>query len=127
LVVDDDRDTVESTVTLLRLHGFRVAGATCWEQAAVAAVTQPPDVALIDLAMPGVDGCEFAHRLRGVAARPPLLVAVTGLSTDRSQQRASAAGFALYLVKPVAPAGLVTLLRQCEQARGDETPNPTAC
>jgi CheY-like chemotaxis protein len=75
--------------------------------------------------MPGVDGCEFARRLRAAAARPPLLIAVTGLASEWSQQRAYAAGFALYLVKPVAPAELVALLRQCEQAR-DEAVHPAA-
>ena len=120
LVVDDCRDTVESAVALLRMHGFRAAGATCWEQAAVAAVSLPPDIAIIDFVMPGVDGCEFARRLLAAAAssHPPLLIAITEPNTDWDRQRASAAGFVLYLTKPVPPGELINVVRQCVQARG---------
>jgi CheY-like chemotaxis protein len=128
LVVDDCRDTVETTVTLLRIHGFRAAGATCWDQAAVGAVSHPPDIALIDLVMPGVDGCEFARRLLATAAtsRPPLLIAITGRDTDWDRQRAFAAGFVLYLTKPVPPDELINVIRQCADSR-NEASHPAAC
>ena len=57
LVVHDEPDLVESTVALLRLHGFRAAGALGGWEAIVSAAADSPDVALIDLAMPDVDGC----------------------------------------------------------------------
>ena len=111
LVVDDDRDTAESTAYLLALHGFRAAPARGGAEAVRLASADPPDVALVDLMMPGMDGFEVAARLRELARpRPPVLVAVTGLATDGDRARAEAAGFVLYLVKPVPPEELVALL-----------------
>ena len=84
----------------------------------MAAAADPPDVALIDIAMPGVDGYEVARGIgRACAGQPPVLIAGTGMSADWDQGRAHAAGFALYLIKPVAPEALITILRQCQQAR----------
>jgi CheY-like chemotaxis protein len=78
----------------------------------------PPDVALVDLGMPGVDGYEVARRLRaGHTARPPILIAVTALGHAWGGTPARAAEFHLYLTKPVPPAELVAVLRQCDQAR----------
>ena len=119
LVVDDEPDLVDTCVTLLALHGFRAAGALDGRRAIESAAADPPDVALVDLSMPGVDGFEVAHQLRA-GDHPPVLVAVTGLKSDWDRQRAHDAGFALYLVKPVAPEELVTIVRQCGQARGWE-------
>jgi CheY-like chemotaxis protein len=119
LVVDDEPDIVESTITLLDLHGFRPAGATGGEEALRLAADDPPDVALIDLGMPGVDGFEAARRL-GELARPPFLIAVTGRPMNWDRGRAFAAGFQIYLTKPVPPGELVDLLRQCEHAHAEK-------
>ncbi|HVL13232.1 MAG TPA: response regulator [Gemmata sp.] len=116
LVVDDDPDVVETTVTLLDLHGYRAAGATGGGEALAAAAADPPAVALVDLGMPGVDGFQLARRLKDLPAAP-LLVAVTGRTSDADRERAGRAGFAAYLVKPVPPAELLDLVRLCEQAR----------
>lgn len=116
LVVDDEPDTVWSTVALLELHGYRATGAGGGREAIEAARSDPPDVALIDLSMPGVDGFEVARRL-GELARPPLLVAVTGRPLNWDRGRAFAAGFQIYLTKPVPPDELVALLGQCDKAR----------
>jgi CheY-like chemotaxis protein len=118
LVVDDDADTVESTVTLLELHGFRATGALGGREAVEAAAVDPPDVALVDLAMPGVDGCETARRLRS-SGKQPVVIAVTGLASDGAREQAHEAGFALHLLKPVPPEELVTLVRKCMQLRGN--------
>src|SRR5262245_2440136 len=112
LVVDDDLDTVETTATLLQLHGFRALAALGGAEAIHVASAERPDVALVDLLMPGIDGFEVARRLRLVLARPPLLVAVSGCGTEGDRERASAAGFDLHLVKPVDPERLIALLRQ---------------
>ena len=115
LVVDDDRDTAESTAYLLALHGFRAAQARTGTEALSLASADPPDVALIDLVMPGMDGFEVACRLRGPApARRPLLVALTGWVSDGDRQRAREAGFHHYLVKPAPPAELLALLDRCQ-------------
>ena len=117
LVVDDDRDYVESTVTLLRLHGYRARGETSGGRAVEAPAADPPDVALVDLAMPGLNGFEVARRLRRLPA-PPFLVAVTGRTAAWDQQQAALAGFGVYLTKPVPPDDLIDLLRMCDQSRG---------
>ena len=91
LVVDDEPDAVESTVTLLALSGFRAEGARGGREAVELAAADPPNVALIDLSMPGVDGFEVARRLRELA-RPPLLIAVTGRPLDWDRGEAARAG-----------------------------------
>jgi DNA-binding response OmpR family regulator len=118
LVVDDDRDTAESIATLLTLHGFRATCAFGCDGALVSAAANPPDVALIDLTLPQSDGYEVARRLRAFGlVRSPILIAVTGRREDWNRARAAESGFLLYLVKPVPPDELVSLLRQCEQGR----------
>jgi CheY-like chemotaxis protein len=96
LVVDDDPEIVETSVAILSLRGFRAAGALGGREAVSAALASTPDVALVDLAMPDVDGFEVARRLRAMDV-PPVLVAVTGLGSDWDRQRAYEAGFVLYL------------------------------
>ena len=118
LVVDDHPDTAESTAALLALHGFRATHALDCGGAVRAALAEPPDVAVIDVLMPGGDGFELAARLGELGLpRPPLLVAVTGRPLSWDRQRALAAGFRAYLTKPVPPDELVELLRRCERDR----------
>jgi CheY-like chemotaxis protein len=114
LVADDDPDTVESTVTLLGLHGFRASGALGGRAALRAARADPPDVVLIDLEMPGVGGCDVARCLRGDGGFGPVLVAVTGRYSEEDRLAAEAAEFDHYLLKPVPPAALVALLKAIE-------------
>jgi CheY-like chemotaxis protein len=117
LVVDDDPDAVWSAVTLLSLNGYRAAGALGGREALDAAADDPPDVALVDLMMPGVDGFEVARRLGEMRApRPPIVIAVTALGEERGGDRAVEAGFHLYLTKPVPPADLLAVLGICERA-----------
>jgi CheY-like chemotaxis protein len=64
LIVDDDRDTAECTALLLRGFGHRVQVACDGPSACQAAVSKPPDVVLLDLTLPGIDGWEVARRLQ---------------------------------------------------------------
>jgi CheY-like chemotaxis protein len=115
--VDDEPDFAESTAEMLALHGFRATPARGGAEALAQAAAEPPDVALIDLAMPVMDGCEVARRMREVVApRKPVLVAVTGMVSDGDRLRADAAGFHHYLVKPVPPAELLAALGECQAA-----------
>jgi CheY-like chemotaxis protein len=97
------------------------------------AVALRPDVALIDLGLPGIDGYEVAKRIRSaLGAASPLLIALTGYGAPEQRSQALAAGFDLHIVKPVEPERLSLLLdeysatpptsaRQAEQAASIET------
>jgi signal transduction histidine kinase/ActR/RegA family two-component response regulator len=113
LVADDHHDSAESLATLLRLLGHEVRVVYDGPAALETARTFKPQVGLLDIAMPGMDGVEVAQRLR----RQPglehiLLVALTGYGRDEDRQRSSDAGFNAHLVKPVDVAALNALLAQ---------------
>jgi two-component system CheB/CheR fusion protein len=114
LVADDCPDTRDSLALLLRLWGFRVAQAEDGLAALSLAASFRPDVALLDLAMPGLDGYEVARRLRsepGLSGM--LLVAVSGHGRREDRDRALAAGFDCHLTKPLEPRQLRLLLDGC--------------
>jgi CheY-like chemotaxis protein len=102
LVVDDNRDTVETLAMLLRLNGHEVETATDGAQAVENAVSFKPDVVLLDLGLPGMHGHEVCRHIREQVGPPrPLLVAVTGHSQQDVQRQSYAAGFDAHLLKPV--------------------------
>jgi CheY-like chemotaxis protein len=111
LVVDDCPDTVASCAELLELYGHDARTAECASEALALLDGWEPDVALVDLWMPGTSGFELARRLRVRGARCPLLVAVTGLDTKTYRDRAEEVGFDHFLVKPVDPDLITDLLR----------------
>jgi len=111
LVVDDDADTADSLADLLALHGYAARAATCGADALALAAADPPDVLVLDIRMPGMDGWELARRFAG-ARKPPLVVAVSGCGTDADRQRSGEAGVHLHLVKPVEPAVVLGILRR---------------
>ena len=111
LIVEDDRDNADMTACLLELDGHRVEHAAHGRAALRAVRKCPPDVMLIDLAMPGMDGFEVARRVRALELRKrPFLVAVTGHGLPVHRQRSHEAGMDLHLLKPVAASVLQTLL-----------------
>jgi CheY-like chemotaxis protein len=112
LVVDDDRDTADSVALLLRLHGHAAHVAHSGPDALHMAEQQPPDVVLLDIGLPGLDGYEVAKRLRAMPwERRPLLIALTGFGTDRDRRRSAEAGIDLHWVKPADPEWLRLLDR----------------
>jgi DNA-binding response OmpR family regulator len=117
LVVDDHPDAADSLAEVLALHGHRPRVALGGADALAMAESEPPDVVLTDLVMPGVDGFELARRLRERTGSPPVLVALTGCGSARDRERVITAGFDLYLVKPVEPAALVGVLRNFTRAK----------
>ncbi len=111
LVVDDNRDAADSLSMLVNLwrHDGRAAydGATALEMASV----RQPDVVLLDLSMPKMDGCQMARRLRRQAAfADTLLIAVTGWTDQAHRLLCDNAGFDHYLLKPIDLARLENLL-----------------
>jgi DNA-binding response OmpR family regulator len=102
LVVDDDHDTADSLAVLLYLVGYHARAAYGGIEAQRLAGEERPDVVVLDLLMPGVDGWELAHRLHPAPPdRRPLLIALTGCEGREDRRRAGEAGIDLYLVKPV--------------------------
>jgi PAS domain S-box-containing protein len=101
LIVDDDEDTAESLAMLLQASGHDVRMAHDGPAALEAALDYRPDVMLLDIGLPMLNGFEVAERLRQQAEiRDTVLVAVTGYGQERDRQRTQQAGFDYHLVKP---------------------------
>lgn len=102
LVVDDNLDAAEGLAMLLSLRGHDVATAYDGQHAIEQARKLQPDVVLLDIGLPRLDGFEVARRLREEhTSRPMLLVALTGYGQERDRVRAREAGFDHHLLKPV--------------------------
>jgi CheY-like chemotaxis protein len=111
LVVDDNIDAAETLAGILRLHDQDVSVAHDGEAALQMAGVIQPDIVLLDLDLPKVDGLEVARRLRaGSPARPLLVVATTGFGQEEDRRRTAEAGFDHHLVKPIDPEVLHSLL-----------------
>ena len=111
LVVDDNADLAASTVALLGLWGHEVRALHNGREVLDTALSFRPDVILLDIGLPGMDGFEVARQLRGVAAlEPTRLIAMTGYGQERDRLRSAQVGFDAHLVKPVQPAVLKALL-----------------
>ena len=102
LVVEDNDDARHMLVAALALDGHQVHAAPDGESGLELARQAPPDVALIDIRLPGMDGYEVARRLRAANKRRRIaLVALTGFGQSEDRRRAFDAGFDAHLVKPV--------------------------
>jgi CheY-like chemotaxis protein len=111
LVVDDNADTAASLSTMLRIMGHDVCTAHDGAQAVDAAAAYRPDMVLLDIGLPKLNGYEAARRIReqpwGKAMK---LIALTGWGQEEDRRRAKEAGFDEHVVKPVEPAALEQLL-----------------
>ncbi len=102
LVVDDNVDAADSAAEILRLLGNNVSVAYDGLAAVHAVDEWQPDVVLLDIGLPGIDGYEVARRVRqSPFGKGVVLVALTGWGQDKDKERASDAGFDLHWVKPV--------------------------
>ena len=111
LVVDDNVDAAEALSRILRLQGQEVCVAHDGHAALRMAVAMQPDIVLLDLALPKMDGLEVARRLRAEwPIRPMLLVATTGFGQEEDRRRTAEAGFDHHLVKPIDLQVLRSLL-----------------
>jgi CheY-like chemotaxis protein len=102
LVVDDNRDSADSMVVLLRLAGHRVHSALDGPSALKLAVRIQPQVVLLDIGLPGMSGYEVARALRAdTATHGAAILAMTGYGQDEDRRLTHAAGFDAHFVKPV--------------------------
>ena len=124
VIVEDSQDSREMLRYLLEHAGHEVYEAVDGPSAVESILRIAPDVALVDLGLPGFDGCEVARRVRAAeSGRAVQLVAMTGYGQPEDVRRAKAAGFDAHLVKPVDPARVAALIRGEPAASG---PEPTS-
>jgi signal transduction histidine kinase len=110
LVADDNIDAGESLAMLLRLDGHEVELASNGAQAVELFDRMKPEVAILDIGMPGLNGYEVAQRIRQKARTGVTLIAVTGWGQEADKARAAASGFDHHFTKPVEPAVLSALI-----------------
>jgi signal transduction histidine kinase len=113
LVVDDNRDGADSLAVLLKLSGHEVQTAHDGLEAVEAAAKYQPDVILLDIGLPKLDGYQAARRIREQQRdKSPLLVALTGWGQEEDRRRSAEAGFDTHMVKPLDLAALSKLLAE---------------
>jgi CheY-like chemotaxis protein len=111
LVVDDNRDSAESLAMLLEVHGHQAFRAHDGLEAVEAATRLQPDVILLDIGLPTLNGYETARRIRERrGGKRPMLVALTGWGQEEDRRRSEEAGFDAYMVKPVDYRALEKML-----------------
>jgi PAS domain S-box-containing protein len=111
LLVDDHRDVVDGLSRLLSVLGYDVRAAQDPLDAIEVAEAFRPQVAILDIGLPRMDGYTLARELRThLADSPPMLIALTGYGQPHDRQRSEASGFALHLVKPIDVDELIVAL-----------------
>lgn len=111
LIVEDDDDSRDMLSELVAMLGHRAVGAANSAEAMKHLNDALPTIALIDIGLPDVDGCEVAQMVRAHPAGQRMhLVALTGYSDGRTRETARAAGFDDFLVKPILPDTLQAVL-----------------
>jgi signal transduction histidine kinase len=112
IVVEDEEDIRDAMQALLESWGLAVQVAEDGGSGLQMILDRRPDVALVDIAMPGIDGYTVARRVRNkLGASAPRLVALTGFGREEDRKRAHEAGFDTHLIKPAAPRDLRRALR----------------
>ena len=111
LVVDDNPDTADGLARLINSFGYKARAVYGGQQAIEESAAFEPDMALIDIGMPDLDGYETVRRIREQRANVHvIIVAVTGWSRDEDKRRAYEAGFDLHVAKPMDAGKLKELL-----------------
>jgi CheY-like chemotaxis protein len=125
LVVDDNRDAAEVLAETLRVYGHEARLAFDGPGALDVAASFHPEVALLDIGLPVMDGYELARRLRELPeGRSMRLIAVTGYGQESDRRRSREAGFDRHLVKPIDVTTLDSLIEQL--FRGSDVPPPSS-
>ena len=111
LVVDDNRDATDSMAMLLSVWGHDTRIANDGPSALGLAAEFQPEVVILDIGLPGMDGYEVARRMHEMPGlRGTVLVAMTGYGQEEDRMRSKAAGFARHVVKPADPGALRAML-----------------
>jgi two-component system CheB/CheR fusion protein len=114
LVVDDNDDAARSLAMLLKTMGHEVRVANDGESGLRMATVSHPDLVILDIGMPGMDGYEVARRLRASNSFPMTIIALSGYGQEGDRQRSREAGIDAHVVKPLEPGaleGLIAALR----------------
>ena len=118
LIVDDSADCRESLRLLLTLMGYHVETAADGAAGVRQGLASPPDVAVVDVGLPGLDGFAVGRRLREALGPGLILVALTGYGDPETTRELAAAGFDDHLVKPVDLHTLQSLIRSARSSVG---------
>jgi CheY-like chemotaxis protein len=122
LVVEDNADARRVLALLVQAWGHAVTTAGDGPEALAVSAESPPDVVLIDLGLPGLDGYEVAHRLHErTTPKCPFVIALTGYGTAADRQRSAQAGADIHLPKPADPGVLERLLGRMGQILAEPT------
>jgi CheY-like chemotaxis protein len=123
LIVDDNRDATDSMAMLLKMEGYDVRVAYDGQQALDAVGNSRPDVILLDIGLPGMDGFQVAQRVRADPDnRAIVIVAVSGYGQEEHRARSNQAGCDHHLVKPIEPAIVSELLASLHSNRHGVSP-----
>ena len=120
LVADDNRDAASTLSLVLELMGHEVRTVFDGLEAVAVAENFMPELVLLDIGMPGIDGYEACRRIRRLSWGPrPRVVAMTGWGQDEDRRRSHDAGFDQHLVKPADPADIERLMASMDAPQGD--------
>jgi CheY-like chemotaxis protein len=125
LVVEDDPESLQLMGILLSIWGYQPRLVPDGPAGLSAAAEQMPDVLLLDLGLPGIDGFEVAKTIRAKpGGEAPLIVAVTAFRGEEHRRKALASGFDKYLMKPVDIETLRLVLAQAPRNPFADAPQP---
>jgi CheY-like chemotaxis protein len=115
LVVDDNVDLARGLARLLQIHGHDVQIAYDGPSGLNKARESKPEVVLLDIGLPGMDGYQVAaHLRREETVKDVTLIAISGYGQEEDRRRAMEAGFDHHLVKPIASEDLIRLVKESE-------------
>jgi PAS domain S-box-containing protein len=117
LIIDDNADAAATLQQMLELQGHRVRTAGSGEDGLACVAAERPDLVLVDIGLPGIDGHEVARTLRArYGAQCPRLVALSGWGQESDRLRSGQAGFEQHFTKPVEPDVIAALLAEASTA-----------
>ena len=126
VVIDDNRDAAELMAMLVQELGGECRAAYDGESGLREVLTSRPDVVLLDIGMPGLDGFHTCRHIRNELGNDVVIVAVTGYGQAHDKDASARAGFDAHLTKPADSTALAKLLRQRRAGRNDHGTNATS-